>query len=518
MPPMRGNWPALVCLAVVGCNTPNPDARIQTAGDLAAQQLGQRPAWTLPWDDTLPAWTADGLLQPDEAVALALRNNRMLRADLEMIGQADADLVQAGLMQNPVINFMAMFPDGGGRAMLRGTGVPLQPLQDLWLIPARRKVATAALQEAVLRVAGRAVETAAAAKAAYARVQYAQRALELLQESIELAEQSTRIVQTRQSTGQVTQVAVNVASIRAQRLRSERVAMEAEHRAAQRELLLVLGLPGAPDRWAVAPINEMTDALPLAQDEQELVSLGADQRLDLKAAGWSLQSAEQRIGLRRLEGLPELALGFSFERSPAPRPARGPTVPARVGNAVGQAVANRVFGAEPGHAIPQISPWTVRANEFTWTLGPMIDMTVPIFDQNQAQVAKAIHEYNQKLAEYQAREQEITRDIRTALLQQQQAAAQAAFYRTSIMPEVERNLGLAQQSFVAGQDDLTVYLAAQEDLIMTRRRILEFVRDYLVSRVELERAVGGRLEIPAPTSQPAPASTPAAPAETRPAE
>src|SRR3972149_2391986 len=94
-----------------------------------------------------------------EALVLALRNNRELRADLEMIGKANADLVQAGLLQNPVINFMAMFPDGGGRAMLRSNALPLQPLQDLWLIPAREKVATAQLQQAVLRVADRAVET-----------------------------------------------------------------------------------------------------------------------------------------------------------------------------------------------------------------------------------------------------------------------------------------------------------------------------------------------------------------------
>ena len=57
----------------------------------------------------------------DETVALALRNNRTLRADLEMIGQADAELLQASLMQNPMISFMVMFPDGGGRSMLRGT-------------------------------------------------------------------------------------------------------------------------------------------------------------------------------------------------------------------------------------------------------------------------------------------------------------------------------------------------------------------------------------------------------------
>ena len=498
-------WPMVVAVGAAGCANPRPEAKINEAADLAEQQLGQRPAWTVPWDVAVPEWTSDGVLPRDEAVALALRNNRALRADLEMIGQADADLVQAGLMQNPVINFMAMFPDGGGRAMLRATGIPLQPLQDLWLIPARRKVAAAALQDAVLRVASRAAETAAAAKTVYAKVQYAQRAIELMSENIELAEQSTRIIQTRQAAGQSTQVEVNMAHIRAQRLRSERLTMQTEYRAAQRELLLLIGLSGAPDRWSVEPIREMDDPLRAAGDEEQLVELGTDQRLDVKAAEWALQSAEHRITLMRREGLPELALGFSFERAAAARAPRGPTVPARIGNAAAQAVTNRIYGAsEP--EVPQIAPWTPKAREVTWTLGPMIEMTLPIFDQNQAQVAKAMYEYNQKLAGYEARLQEVTRDVRDAWLRQEESREQIEFYRTSILPEVRRNMELAQQAFVAGQEPLTVFFQAQEDLIMTRLKMLEFLRDYLVSRVDLERAVGGRIDTTLPATQPAAAS------------
>jgi outer membrane protein TolC len=76
-----------------------------------------------------------------------------------------------------------------------------------------------------------------------------------------------------------------------------------------------------------------------------------------------------------------------------------------------------------------------------------------------------------------------------------QAYEQVRFYRESILPAVERNLSVARQAFIAGQEDLTIYLQVQEDLIMTRLKILEFLRDYLVGRAELERQVGGRLAI-----------------------
>jgi len=488
-------------LGWVGCASPRPDTHIQMAATLVEGRLAHRPRWDAPWDASPPDWSAESVLPADEAVALALRNNRMLRADLEMIGQANAELVQAGLLQNPALNLMVMFPDGGGRAMLRSSALPMQPLQDLWLIPARKEVATAELQQAVLRVADRAVETAATVRTTYVKLQFTRRAIALVRENMELAAQTTRIVEVRQTAGQATQAAVNLAHIRYQRLRSELLAMEAEYREMQRELLMLMGFAGAPDRWTVAPLDEEHEELKVPEDEEPLMALGAEQRLDLRAARWRLEAAEHRITLMRREGWPEVALGFTAERAPAPRASRGPTIPARVGNAAAQAIADRVYGVAPMPTAPMIQPWVPKMYDVKWTLGPMLELELPIFDQNQAQVAKAMHEYNQKLAEYEARAQEITRDVRAALVRARTAKEQVEFYRVGIVPDVERNLDLAQQAFVAGQEDLTVYLQAQEDLIMTRRTILEFLRDYHIGRVDLERAVGGRLEQPAPADE-----------------
>lgn len=72
------------------------------------------------------------------------------------------------------------------------------------------------------------------------------------------------------------------------------------------------------------------------------------------------------IKLTWREGWPDLALGFSFQRSPAPP----------------QAVA----------------PFASRMREAKYTLGPMVEMEVPVFDQNQPQVAKALHGYRQRVA------------------------------------------------------------------------------------------------------------------------
>ena len=282
---MKRAWIPVACISAAGgCAQVNPGPRIDEAAGLVEQRLGQKPAWTAPWDDQPPAWDGRSILHLQDAVATALRNNRDLRADLEMIGQADADLAQAGLLANPTINFMIMFPSGGGRSMLRGSGLPMQQLQDLWMIPARQEVARAALQETILRVADRAVVIAADVKTAYARLQYTQRAIELIRENMEIVDQSTRIIETRQAAGRASQVEINLSRIRRLGLRSELMAVEADYRAAQRELLGLMGFAGASDGWQVEPIHETRTPVDAPNAEEELVRLAAAQRLDLKAA------------------------------------------------------------------------------------------------------------------------------------------------------------------------------------------------------------------------------------------
>jgi outer membrane protein, heavy metal efflux system len=476
--------PFVGCLLFAGCATINPNERIQESLDLVEQRTGERPDWTGPWDELPPPWDGQSELGIDEAVELALRNNRELRADFEMIGQTHADLVQAGLLQNPRFNFMVMFPSGGGRSMLRSAGFPMQALHDLWLIPVRKEFATAKLQEAVLRVADRAVAVTGEVKGLYARLQYTQRALELIRENMDLVEQVRRLIQVQQIAGKATSVEVNVAHIRYLRLRSELLAMEAEYRSLKRQLLMQMGFAAATDAWTVAPLHEIDHPVEMPPSEQALLAQAEQERLDLQAAQWTLAAAGQRVELMRREGWPEVAAGLTFERAPAPR-SRSTSLAGRAGNEV----ARSLQGGSP----PPVLPFERSPQEMKWMVGPMFDVELPIFDRNQAQVARALHEFRQQWAEYQARHQAVALEVREAWVMYAQAVEQVRFFRESIIPEVARNLEIMRESYRAGREDVTVILQVQEDWIMTRLSALAFVRDVLVNRAELERHVGGQL-------------------------
>lgn len=475
-----------------GCAKSKPESRLEEAISRVEQNLGQRPDWTVPWDETAPVWDGESVLTLDEALVLALRNNRQLRADLETIGQASADLLQASLYSNPMLNFMIMFPDGGGRAMLWANGIPQIPLQDLWLIPARKKVAAAVLQSAILRVADQAVETAAEVKRIYAELQYNQRAMELIEENLEIIRQSTQIIRVGQTAGQATQVEVNLSEIRHMRMRSDLIAVEADYLAGKRRLVMVMGLAGAETGWRVTPLDELPDTWVVQAQEEQLLLTAAEQRLDLKSAEWMVQAAESDIGLNRRAGLPDLAVGVGFQRTGAPA-GSGPSLAGRAGNTLVRGLAGRVTGVP---ARPMVGDaFQPRMREMKWMVGPMFDMELPIFDWNQAGVARALAVYNQRVAEYESQLQQTVRQVRENLVRIRQAHQQVEFYEQSIMPAVEQNLEVARQSYIAGREDLTVYLDVQEDLLRTRLQRVGFVRDYLIGLADLERAMGGQVTL-----------------------
>ncbi|HXF28555.1 MAG TPA: hypothetical protein VN457_01780, partial [Chlamydiales bacterium] len=79
-------------------------------------------------------------LSVDAAVEIALLNNPTIQAQFEELGIAEADLIEAGLLQNPLFEGFIRFPN---RSTLH-TNCEFSVTQnflDIFLIPLRKKVA-----------------------------------------------------------------------------------------------------------------------------------------------------------------------------------------------------------------------------------------------------------------------------------------------------------------------------------------------------------------------------------------
>src|SRR5687768_11607897 len=142
---------------LVGCTSVPKEAGFGSVRTAVQQRSGQRVQWNrLSADDKSVATAVSDLLAQglteERAVQVALLNNPNLQATYEDLGVAQAEVVQAGLLRNPVFDGEVKFLEGGEGTIIEIAVV--QDFLDVFFIPLRKKVAANAFEAAKLRVTG----------------------------------------------------------------------------------------------------------------------------------------------------------------------------------------------------------------------------------------------------------------------------------------------------------------------------------------------------------------------------
>jgi cobalt-zinc-cadmium efflux system outer membrane protein len=475
-----------------GCATVQPSKEFGQAGALVIERTGVEsvydPGQPLLDDAERERILADGLTL-DEALRVALLTNRRLQADFMSIGMAKADWVQAGLLSNPTSAFSVQFPEGGGRSNIQASLA--QNIVDLWQIPRRKQVAEAALNETVLRVAHAATGLARDVQEDYFRAKAAESMLEIAQKNLDLVRRSHEAVRAQREAGTVTMLDENLAlgQVLAAELTVRSARLERDQ--AKRTLVRRLSLEGAVDGLALA--DPLSEPPALTLEVEQMLALAHDSRLDLRAVNESVRSLQARWGLEKLDVFPEISVGPFLERSER-RALPGRDVAA---DFVRSSLRRGALTA-PEIQSP-IERQRERSREIDAIFGPALTMTLPIFDQNQAQIAKARFQYLREIKSYEATLIELGQDIRGALDRSQTAQANAAFYRDELLPQAEKNLEFASASYTAGQTSILTVLEAQRSALTAHRGRIEAQLEAALAQAELERQLGTRLPAAAPS-------------------
>jgi outer membrane protein, heavy metal efflux system len=485
-------------LMLCSCNAIEHGPEVHQARQRVTEATGRDPAWQVDMPVKPLAIPAGGELSEDAAIALALTNNRALRADLTVIGQAKAELVQAGLLPNPTLSIMFGFPEAGGLSNL-AFGLS-QDLAALWLIPAEKKAAQAALEQRVLSVADVAVALVAEVRTSYANAQYQRLAAQLQEENLRILTDATEIAEARLGAGGL-QLDLNLVRSRSVEADIELLQLRSDYRVTQRTLLRLMGVAYAPDDWIPSAMNLEQTFARLSSDEGKLVEAALLQRLDAQAAWWELEVAVADIENQRARLLPSLELGIAgerFERRALPdRDLLADA--ARASLAAGQLSAPMIESA--GQRRKE------RSQEIEFILGPSLDIPLPIFDQNQAKIARARARAKELRERYEEMQQRIVEAVRSAVATRCLAEERVARYRDGLLPLQRSNLELAEAAYQAGQESILAVLLAQESLIRARLGYAAALRDVAVSAANLERQFSGQvpdfLQAPQPSSAPA---------------
>ncbi|MBI5762589.1 MAG: TolC family protein [Planctomycetes bacterium] len=495
----------LVLLSICGCAMVNPKPDYDRAGKTIADATGS-DSYFRPGEDDVGAKRVRELLQAgitcDQAVQICLLNNPSLQAAFLEIGFARADVVQSSLFSNPSLALSVAFPEGGGRSNIQATFA--QNIVDLWQIPIRKRSSQRLLDAAILDVARQASQLAVDTRSAYFTAVAADQALVIAKENVVIAEQLLDAAKARQQAGAVGELDVNLArgAVYSAELEMQRARLDAG--TSRRRLAILLGLTEAAEDLHLA-----TNVLlpPLVElDSEQIVQIALSSRLDIQSLRMESEAKRQRINLEIAKILPEFSIGFYEEQSER-RALKGRKI---------RADTARASVAAGALTAPEIQSRGQRSGERSQIIdnifGPAFNLTLPIFDQNQAQIAKARLAYEQSALQLDALEKAVMQAVRQGVDAAQTARKIAEYYHEKMLPQAQSNLDLSRQTYQAGRASLIVLLDAQRILLATRRDAVVADRESAITRAELERLTARPLttllESGSPTSQPVVEATP----------
>jgi hypothetical protein len=204
---MRLTAAAAAAALLGGCASFSMDGGFGQVSELAKERTGQTPSYqrTAQEADTARARVAELLAQPltlDSAVELAYLNNRGLQASFNSLGIAEADLVRAGRLSNPLFSFGRL--SGGGVVEIERA--VMFDVLGLLTMPVVRQVEQRRFEQAQFQAALDAVSIASEARRAYISAVAAQELVRYFGQVKEAAEASNELARRMVQAGNLSKL------------------------------------------------------------------------------------------------------------------------------------------------------------------------------------------------------------------------------------------------------------------------------------------------------------------------
>ena len=434
-----------------GCATVDQRAGFSEVSAVAKERTGMRVVWNAGTKlDAQVAQEVQSLLKDqltvEQAVQVALLSNRDLQAVYAALGVAQADLVQAGLLKNPVFDGAVLFPIDGSPVKLE-MGIAFHFL-DLFYMPLRKRVAAARFEDAKLRVSGAVIDFAASVRSAFYRHQTNEQTLELRQTIAQALAASLVAAQRLHEAGNITDL--DLARERALKEESKLQLGFAEMAVLQsrEQLNTSMGLWGNDTSWKIG--RRLPDVPEPPLQLAGLEGRAIRRSIDLASARQKIVVAGEQLGVTRATALvPELPLGVLGER-------------------------------EDGE----------------WKVGPVLEIPIPLFDQGQGRIGRAMAELRFAQQEYYALGVRIRSTVRAVRDRLRGARDMALYYRDIMLPLRERIMNETMLQYNAMQLGVIDLLLARERQIRAAVAYVEALRDYWLVRTQFDQILSGRLPSP----------------------
>ena len=229
------------------------------------------------------------------------------------------------------------------------------------------------------------------------------------------------------------------------------------------------------------------DTIEIADDDA-LIDFWAEHLLEVRIAQSNADVALDEIRKQRRAALPPVQLGIEAERTVQR------ALPSRFDQGIAAWKASEILAGTPPSIPTQRTRGLTEAQRIDLLLGPTLQVGVPLWDRNQAGIARARVLAVQKWKEYENALAIMAERIRRRSADARAAQDVADLVRGEAIPLEEANLEGAKRAYELGQEGIISVIDAQRSFAALRLTYIAALRDYAVAMVGLEEAVGGAFD------------------------
>lgn len=380
-------------------------------------------------------------LTQEDTVRIALINNRALQQTYEQIGISQSELIQAGLMSNPLLGYSI---GRGGGVTTSTVSLDVAFLDLLW-IPLRSKLAGLALDETKFRVGDEVLKTVREVKKAYINARVAQEQVVLYASVLKSHEASVQLAIRQNTAGNLSKRDLLKIQDAYTHAHLESIRLNRENAIAREALNRLLGLYGTQTQYVLE--NEpLKLSLPLLSAEGLEIKAIAN-RLDMNAAIKAVDYAALEAGYtQNTRLLNEAELSVQSEKTTDEK----------------------------------------RFNTFG------IKIPIPLFDFGQGRVSKTHAIYNQSVHHLYETAVNIRSSVREAYASSRYAYDRAHEIQEGMVPINKQILEETQLFYNGMLDGIYELLEDQRRYGESKMQAISAIGEYQKAQADLEYAIGGK--------------------------
>lgn len=403
--------------------------------------------WTLPIHAATSDDVSSGTITLSQVLDLAERANPEILAAHRKWDAASHKIRQAATPDRPRLDIERMYAPSGKSILDAADEKGLAVTQEVPFpstLYLRRGLAAKEAGMAEQSYRAKVREVLARVRSTYGMLYLAQRSLEIFGENIELMRRFSKVAEAKYTSGHASQSDALKAQVELTKMLNMNVILNQDKESAQAMLNALLG------RQAQMPLTELAEpaSSKLTETTDELENVALTQRPELRQAKLATARAGKALALARSEFLPDFMLQYRRRSDPM----RGTTQDGILG------------------------------------------LSLPLwFWKPAAMVAEAKAEKEMSEAELEAMRLMTLSDLRSSYVRAQTAQRLAEIYRTSVLPQGEAALKVAEAGYQAEKSTFLDLLDAQRSLLTFRLEYYQYLAEYQTRLAELERVAGRRL-------------------------